>query len=196
MQYIQYTLVDNKTGVPVSKTPARNGPRHPNGITPTFIIQDTQTSGVPTLFGIAEDDYTPEHWMRSVSESEFFLSLKNEFKERATIKRRQVEKAGYWVNSELFITTDDATQIRLAQLVTTINNDSELVNVDFEISKNKWLLLDRGTVLEIGLAVSRHVQRCFSWCKLTHDTIDSITSLDDVLPIIQSINEFKVEDNR
>jgi hypothetical protein len=195
MKHIRYTLVDNKTNNPVSQAPARNGPKHPEGVVPTFDIQSTYASGVPDIYGIAEDDYIPEDWMQEVPEEDFYIIMREEFKSRASARRREVERGGYWINPEMFVRTDEDSQNRLAQLATTINNDPELQSVDFEFVPGQWATIDTDTALMIGRTVSRHVQRCFSWCKEVHESLDAANTLEEILPIVQSISSFVADDN-
>lgn len=190
MKYIQYTLVDNKTEVPVSQAPAKNGPKHPNGITPTFGVEDTYRSGVPTYFGIAEDTFTPADWMREVTEEEFYGQIKSEFRTRARKARKAVEQGGFTLPDETRIRTDIESQNRIASLVTTINNTT-VTEVDFEASPGNWVTLTSPEVIAMGEAVAQHVQSCFTWCRGVHQTIDAATVLDDYLPIIQEINNFR-----
>ncbi len=195
MKYIQYTYVDVKTNKPVSQEPAKRGPVHPQGVTPTFALESTFSSGIPTFFGIAEDTFTPEEWMREVPESEFYNRMRVEFKERARKKRKEVEKSGLEVFPGVFVKTTIDDQNRISSLVAAINNDPDLTSIDFETSPGNWAVLTAEEGLEIGKAVSQHVQSCFTWCKGIHERLDDITTLDEALPIVQEIRDFgKVAD--
>ncbi len=193
MKYIQYTYVDVKTKQPVSKQPARTGPVHPEGITPTFAVESTFSSGVPTFFGIAEDSFTPEDWMRETTETDFYNRMRTEFKERARTKRKQVEQGGIEALPNLYVKTGIDDQNRIASLVASINNDPELVSIDFETSPGNWVTFTAEEGLAIGKAVSKHVQACFSWCKGIHERLDVIETLEDALPIVQEIRAFGME---
>lgn len=195
MKYIRYTLVDKKTNKPVSQAPAKNGPKHPEGITPTFDIRESHSTGVPTIYGIAEDTFEPADWMYETSEDSFYKAMRNEFKTRCTHRRKTVERGGYWVDQDIFVRTDEGSQNRLSQLVSTINNDPDLVSVDFEVTPGEWTTLDTDTALVIAKTVSRHVQRCFSWCKGVHEQLDAANTLDDMLPIVNDIKNFTADDN-
>lgn len=195
MKYIRYTLVDTKTNKPVSKEPAKNGPKHPSGVTPTFDIESSYSTGSPTIYGIADDTFEPEDWMYEVPETNFFQIMRDEFKTRFTKRRKEVERGGYWFDPQTFVRTNEGSQNRLSQLVTTINNDPDLVSVDFEVVPGQWVTLDTTIVLDIAKAISKHVQRCFSWCKTQHDSLDAATTLEDMLPIVQGIKDFKANDN-
>lgn len=195
MKYIQYTYVDVKTQKPVSQEPAKRGPAHPQGVTPTFTVEATFQSGTPTFFGIAEDTFTPEDWMREITEEDFYNRMRTEFKDRATKRRKEVEEGGYWYDPQTFLRTDKDSQTRLSQLVTTINNDPDVTTVDFEKTPGNWTVLDTATSLETAKTVSRHVQRCFSWCKGVHGSLDAATTLEQMLPIVQGISDFEVADN-
>jgi hypothetical protein len=195
MKYIQYTLVGNKTNIPVSVEPAKYGPKHPDGVVPTFSIESSYETGVPTFFGIAEDTFEPEEWMRELNEEEFYATMRKEFKDRARVKQKQVECGGFWISPEMFVRTDGDTQNRLAQLVTSINNDPEILTVDFEVDEGQWQTLDRDTVLAIGKTISKHVRDCFSWCKTIHEQLDAALTLEEMLPVVQDIASFKANDN-
>lgn len=191
MKYIQYTYVDVKTKQPVSKQPAKRGPVHPDGITPTFAAEKSFSTGVPTFFGIAEDTFTPEDWMVEVSEEDFYNRMKTEFKERSRKKRKQIEQGGIEALPEIFLKTDIETQNRITSLVASLNNNPKLFKVDFEVSPNNWISLSREEALQIGETLSNHVQGCFSWCKGIHDKIDLIETLEDASPVVQEMRDFK-----
>jgi len=195
MKYIRYTLVDKKTNKPVSQEPAKNGPKHPDGVTPTFDIQSTFSTGVPTIYGIAEDTFEPADWMFELSEESFYTTMRQEFKTRASDRRKTVERGGYWVTPETFVRTDEGSQNRLAQLVTTINNDPDLVSVDFEVTPGQWTTFDTATALTVAKTVSSHVQRCFSWCRGVHEALDAASTLEEMQPIVNDISNFVADDN-
>ena len=79
-------------------------------------------------------------------------------------------------------------------MVTTLINDPEMESIDFEYAPAQWINIPRALGLEIGKAVGRHVQSCFSWCKGVHEQIDdlelSLDTLESVFPVMESINTF------
>lgn len=191
MQYVRYTLVDVVTQVPCTQEPTKNGPAHPAGITPTFGVEESYGSH-PEFYGIAEDADSVKDWMTVLSDEEFYRVFKAELKARARKKRKIVEQGGVKFG-EITLRTDIDSQNRVASLVTSLNNMPELTVVDFEANPGQWVQLSREEGLAIGRAVSTHVQSTFSWCKQLHDKVDAIQTLDDALPVVIEIDQYKVE---
>lgn len=189
MKYIRYTFVDVKTEIPVSQAPARNGPVHPNGVTPTFAIESTYSSGVPAFYGIAEDDFVPESWMYEMTEEQFYADFRIELKERSRNKRKQVEQGGITVGTT-FIQTDIASQNRIANLVTSFQLDPNMSQIDFEQVPGSWSVVTRDQAVAIGQAVAAHVQTSFSWCKQMHEKIDAMVNFDQALEVVTEIQSY------
>ncbi|MCK9530384.1 MAG: DUF4376 domain-containing protein [Gammaproteobacteria bacterium] len=203
MKYVQFTYVDVQTGVPVSETPAANGPTIPEGIIPTFDLQNTRSQQAPIVFGFIPDeaeelfDTLPE-FIREVDEDSFFSAFKEELKERARTKRIQMEQGGVMVNDSVIGTTIE-DQNRVTGMATTLMIDPDMESIDFEYSPGQWINISREVGLAIGVAVARHVQHCFSWCRNVHEQIDSmeidINSLENAMPILEAINSFGLTDS-
>ena len=190
MKYIQYTLVDNKTNKPLSEAPAKNGPKVPDGVTPKFAVQQSFGAS-PVFYGTAPNTFTLKEWMVEVDEEGFTTALQNEYKDRARVKRKEIEEGGFQIDSELRVRTDEGSQSRLAQLVTTINNDPDVTSIDFETIPGTWVTLTPEQAVMIAKTVSRHVQRCYSWCKGIHKKVEEAP--DDIahfLDIDREINDF------
>lgn len=202
MKYIKFTYVDHITGIPVSVEPAKNGPAIPEGVVPTFDIVSSRNSGIPSVYGFVEDSeespFPMQQWMSELTEEEFFDTFKKELKERAREKRKQVEQGGITVGDS-FIGTTIEDQNRVSGMATTLVVDPEMEEIDFEYAPNQWINLSREVGLGIGVAVARHVQHCFSWCRNVHEQIDSmeidINSLENVIPILEAINSFGMPDD-
>lgn len=202
MKYVQTTYEDALTGIPLSKAPAQNGPKIPEGVIPTFDIESSRSLQAPVVYGFIPDDVEenyntlPSH-IHEVSEENFFSTFKNELKERARTKRKQVEQAGVEVNDQYVATTIE-DQNRVANMVITLINDPEMEEIDFEYSPNNWITIPREFGLNVGKAVGRHVQACFSWCRNIHQQIDDmeidINSLENAMPILEAINNFGMEE--
>lgn len=188
MKYIKYTYVDYKTKKPVSQEPARTGPVTPEGISPVFSIESSYSSGIPVFYGTAEDAYTPEDWMQELTQENFYNTLKSELKQRASKKKKSVEKSGITLADGTFIRSDIESQNRLSTLAASVNNNPDIISVDFEYLPGKWVTVTAEEAINIGNAVSSHVQGCFTWCRGIHERIDAITTLEDAVPIIQDIN--------
>ena len=189
MKYIRYTFVDVKTQIPVSQAPAKNGPAHPVGVTPTFAIESTYETGIPAFYGIAEDSFVPESWMYEMTEEQFYADFRIELKERARNKRKQVEQGGITVNST-FVQTDIASQNRIANLVTSLQLDPTMTQIDFEQVPGQWVVITRDQAIALGQAVATHVQTSFSWCKSMHDQIDTMSNFDQALNVVTAIQSF------
>ena len=58
MQYLKFTYVDAKTGIPVSSQPAANGPAFPSvvGLEFTWARESAYPTDVPEFFGTCPDD--------------------------------------------------------------------------------------------------------------------------------------------
>jgi len=177
MKYIQYTLVDNKTNKPLSEAPAKNGPKTPSGVSPVFAIEDSFRTGVPTFYGTVADDFDIQSWMREETEDSFYELLKNEYKERARFKRKQVERGGVTLPDGTVLRTDIESQNRVSSLVVSVNTNPNLLEVDFEANPGEWVSLTRDQAIDIGIAVSDHVQSCFTWCKGVHGEIEAATKV-------------------
>lgn len=199
MKYVQFTYVDVQTGIPVSKEPAANGPSIPEGIIPTFDIESSRTQQAPIIYGFIDENYDGEipSFVQEIDEESFFLAFKNELKERAREKRKQVERAGIEVD-DMFIPTTVKDQNRVFNMVQALSNNPELESIDFEYSHGEWTTFSREKGLEIGKAVGRHTQECMSWCRNIHKKIDDmeidINSLENALPILQEINSFGAQE--
>lgn len=193
MKYLQLTYVDAVTQRPLSEEPAANGPMIPEGIVPLFDIQSSRSNVAPIVYGWAEDEYEVPSFVYEISEETFFSAYKTELKERARQKRKHVEQSGVEVSGQR-IGTEIEDQNRVSNMVTTLINDPEMEFIDFEYAPSQWVQIPRTFGLEVGKAVGRHVQSCFSWCKGVHEQIDALTlsldTLDAMFPIMHSINTF------
>jgi hypothetical protein len=75
--------------------------------------------------------------------------------------RAQHETAGIVV-SGIPIPSDERIQNRLANALQAFAVDDELVTVDWEFGFGQFATMDQATVAAIGVALSRHIQACFS----------------------------------
>ena len=197
MKYLQFTYVDAKTKKPLTEEPAANGPTIPEGIVPLYDIQASRSNEAPLVYGWTEDDeYDPPSFIYEITEDTFFSNYKNELKERARVKRKQIEQGGITLNDQRISTTIE-DQNRISNMVTSLNLVPTMTVIDFEASPGNWISLPREVGLQIGAALAEHVQACFTWCKGVHDTIDaweaSIENLDPVIDILNEINSFGQE---
>lgn len=193
MKYLQFTYVDALTNKPLTEEPAANGPTIPERIVPLFDIQSSRSNKAPTVYGWAEDEQELPSHVHEIPEEVFFTTYKQELKERARQKRKDVEQSGVEVGGQR-IGTEIEDQNRVSNMVTTLINDPEMESIDFEYAPAQWINIPRALGLEIGKAVGRHVQSCFSWCKSVHEQIDalelSLDNLESIFPVMDSINTF------
>lgn len=197
MKFLQFTYVDAKTKKPLTEEPAANGPMIPEGVVPLYDIQSTRSNQAPLVYGWTEDDgYDVPSFVYEITEDTFFSNYKNELKERARVKRKQVEQGGITLN-DTRIGTSIEDQNRISNMVTSLNLVPTMEIIDFEASPGNWISLPREMGLQIGAALASHVQACFTWCKGVHDQIDnweaSLENLDPVIEILNEINSFGQE---
>lgn len=188
--FIQYTLVDFRTRRPVSKEPAKNGPDQPKGVSQRFALEASYDSGVPVFYGEASDDFTPESWMSVIPEETFMDIWKDELSNRATKKRKAVERGGLYLETGTRIDTSIESQNRISGMVTTFLNNPTLEKVDFEASSRKWETITREQGLELGRLVGTHVQESFSWCRSIHELTELLATPEDAAEISSQIHQF------
>lgn len=192
MKYIKYTYVDAATKRPVSDEPARRGPMHPEGINPTFALEETFPSGVPTFYGVAEDDYEAPYWMEQsdvygeVDQEEFFTQLKQELNRRSRVKRQSVEVGGIYVGGT-YISSSIESQNRIANMVAFLETSPETLEINYQIRPDEWAVISRDQAKAIGVALGQHVQECFNWCKSINDQVAAIETLEDAGVVSRAI---------
>ena len=192
MKYIKYTYVDAATKKPVSEESARRGPMHPEGVTPTFALEETFSSGVPVFYGIADDDYQLPNWMNEetgygeVTHDEFFQLLKIEFNRRSRVKRKAVEVGGIYVGGT-YISSSIESQNRIANMVSFLESSPETLEINYQVRPDEWVVISREQAKAIGVALGQHVQDCFNWCKSTNDQVAEIETLEDAGAVSHAI---------
>lgn len=107
--------------------------------------------------------------------------LKAEMKDAARQIRWEVETGGITFNG-ISLRTDERSQVRVGNLISTVLADPDSQEFDFESQPGVWVTISREEAMAIGKAVSQHVQECFSRCKAIHTEIDnsSFETLEDV----------------
>lgn len=192
MKYIKYTFVDAATKKPVSEEGARRGPTHPEGVTPTFALEGTFSTGIPTFYGIAEDTYEPPYWMNNetgygeIEEEEFFRLLKAEFNRRSRERRERVEAAGIYVDGN-YISSTISAQNRIANMIAFLDSSPGTTEINYEIRANEWIVISREQAKAISAALGRHVQDCFNWCKGINEQVAAIETLEDAGAVSHAI---------
>lgn len=101
--YVQFTLVDTITKIPVNLEPAKNGPDYPPFVTPTFVMSDIFSKDFPVYFGIAPNDIGgfEQFGVEVVEEDFFYESFKNEMLYRVSR-----------------VTTDDEVSSKMLEMIT------------------------------------------------------------------------------
>lgn len=184
MKYIKYTYVDAATKKPVSEEPARRGPMHLEGVTPTFALEETFSSGVPTFYGVAEDSYQLPLWVEQsdvygeADQEEFFSQLKQELNRRSRVKRKAVEEGGIYVGGT-YVNSSIESQNRIANMVAFLDSSPETLEINYQVQPGEWVVISRNQAKVIGVALGQHVQECFNWCKSINDQVAAIETLED-----------------
>ncbi len=101
----------------------------------------------------------------------------------AAQRRWEIETSGVEVAGQV-IRTDELSQAKITGAVSLLSNDPDVAGIDWEAQPGTWVTLDRATMIGIGVAVGRHVQRCFSALRQIQDAIKSeppgITSKNEI----------------
>lgn len=79
----------------------------------------------------------------------------------AAQRRWEIETGGLDVAGQM-IRTDEQSQNKITGAVSLLSADPDVTGIDWEAQPGTWVTLDRATMIAIGIAVGRHVQRCFS----------------------------------
>ncbi|MFG1414056.1 DUF4376 domain-containing protein [Xanthobacter sp. VTT E-85241] len=79
----------------------------------------------------------------------------------AAQRRWEIETGGIEVAGQM-IRTDEQSQAKISGACVLLSNDPDVASIDWEAQPGTWVTLDRATMISIGVAVGRHVQRCFS----------------------------------
>ena len=194
VKFLTLTYVDADTNIPLKQEPAKNGIKIPDGVIPMFDIQSSRSNQAPIVYGWTDiEDFEVKDFMTQVEESSFFNAFKSELKDRARLKRKIVEQGGITIGST-YVGTSIEDQNRISNMVTSLNLVPELPEIDFEASPGQWVTISREQGLQMGAALTSHVQRCFSWCRGVHDKIESLElnmeTIGEVQPILEDINSF------
>ncbi len=100
-------------------------------------------------------------------------------KQAAADKRWLLETGGLAVNGAT-IKTDRESQALITGACTLLANDPTLQAVDFK-GDSGWVSLPRQVMVQIGVAVGRHVQRLFS----AERTLDGLIDTDEVTTLAE-----------
>ncbi|MFG1283396.1 DUF4376 domain-containing protein [Xanthobacter autotrophicus] len=90
----------------------------------------------------------------------------------AADKRWLVETGGIVVSGES-IRTDEKSQAKITGALQLLAADQTITGIDWEAQPGVWVTLDAITMKNIGVAVGRHVQACFSTLKSVQEEITS-----------------------
>lgn len=108
------------------------------------------------------------------TEENMLKVLQTELKDAARQIRWEVETGGVSFNG-ISLRTDDQSQARVGNLISTVLADPDSHEFDFESQPGVWITITREEAVAIGKAVSQHVQACFTRCKELHNEIDNAT---------------------
>lgn len=109
-----------------------------------------------------------------------FEQRKTEMIAAVRAKRWEVENGGVEMIPGVVIQTDVVSQSKVAGGVQLFQNDPTLTHVDFEAQPNQWVTMDAATMTQIGIAVGRHIQACFSNARLLQEAIQAAVDVDDL----------------
>lgn len=116
-------------------------------------------------------------------------SVKNELKSKVAKQRYEKEISGIEVNN-LKILTDRESQTKLNNVYVSLKNNF-INSVDWKTSSGNWETLSVNEFESIVLAVSEHVQVCFTEEKTKCTQIDLATSLSELKIISESLTPTK-----
>lgn len=194
MKYISYTFVDDATQIPVSIEPARKGPIMPEGVGYVFSIEDSFSTGVPSFFGVAEDNYSVKDWMVEYSFEQWLEVFKSELNTRACKKRQSLISQGFVEEGDIFFDYSKSTLDGLYCVINTMMLDQDISDVDFKI-RDKWIVLNIQRAREILVSINKSIQLLFSWeCEMSKD-ISYATSLDELKVVQDSITQYTGQSN-
>lgn len=193
--FLSTTYVDAKTNIPMNLEPCRNGYKIPDGVVPVFDLMEQRWSDTPTVFGWAEEGFELQVYMSEVDEDSFWEIFKQELKDRVKSKRKQVEEQGIMFG-DAFVETSIGDQNRISNVVANIGlTDIETIKFDTGGDSVEMTVEE---LKALACAVALHVQECFTWAGNTYEAINnlelSLETLEDVQPILESINMFGVQE--
>jgi hypothetical protein len=190
MKFIKLTYVDAYTGIPLNVEHATTGPAIPKGIVPTFDISSTRSQQAPAVYGIAEEDFNVPEWCYELPEDAFFLTFKNELKDRAKQKRKQLLSLSIKLDGNYFYTSDEDKLNSLYSTMTAIKSTDK---IDF-FTGGSWVEMSKADIKEALSALHKHSQKCFSWQKEFCTRVDelelSLENMECVSPLLEELNTY------
>lgn len=122
----------------------------------------TEAGGVPTVWPRDEaGEQTDAALAAMLSPHGLAVSPVGTLLAHAAQRRWEIETGGIEVAGQM-IRTDDLSQAKISGACVLLSNDPDVASIDWEAQPGTWVTLDRATMVGIGIAVGRHVQRCFS----------------------------------
>lgn len=194
MKYFQLTYVDAVTQRPLSEEYAPNGPTIPEGVVPLYDIQSSRSNQAPVVFGWTDnEDFVVQSFMYEISEESFFSDYMSELKERAKQKRKTLLMNSLEFKGAHFSVNDVDKLNSLYSTMTAIKATS---NIDF-FAGTKSIELSKAEIKEVLNLLHTYSQKCFSWQKEFSDKVSglklSMSTLEEVIPLLEELNTFKVE---
>jgi hypothetical protein len=107
-----------------------------------------------------------------------FLPVRDLDAERAAARaavtaRRKVVEAGGTVVNGVPVRTDEGSQSRISGAIAFLDRDPEATVVNWEAQPGLWVALDKAQLVQVGIAVGRHVQATFSRACALHAAINA-----------------------
>jgi uncharacterized protein YfcZ (UPF0381/DUF406 family) len=189
MKYISYTFIDEATQLPVSQEPARKGPIMPEGVEYVFSIEESFSTGVPSFFGIVDDEFLIQDWMREYSKEDFISTFKYELRKRASLKKKFTLSQGSVEEMGVVFSYSKSTLDGLYSVINTMILDHGISEVDFETDYD-WVKLNLAQARETLVTLNKKIQEVFSWCCNIHKDIEDCSSIEDALLIQESIAQY------
>lgn len=104
---------------------------------------------------------------------------KRNVKRKITSQRWQVETGGITLPDGTHLLTTREDQAVITSAVTRAMLKPE-VAVDYKMASGAWATVDAATMTTMGLAVSAHVEACFSRERALHELVDAAESIADL----------------
>lgn len=190
MIYIEYTLVDHVTRVPINEEDSLHGPCYPSeDITFLFAKESKYPTNNPEMFGSVEDSRSmgESGIVRQISKETFLSLFKQELKQRATLRRKAYVNSGVVLKDSSRFDSSKSAQDGLASVISTMSLDKTIKSVDFE--SYSWIKLTLSEAKDILKSINKQTQQAFSWCCKMHQEVDKCKTIEECLLVSHIIAE-------
>ena len=93
--------------------------------------------------------------------------------------RKEKEEAGTNVGG-IPLQFDDKTQAKITGANSLFDADPSLTHIDWEAQPGVWVTIDQDTMKNLGVAVGRYVQGCFSRARALTEEINAATDIEEL----------------